>query len=875
MVAAMLTCAARVAAQTVEPPRLQAGQSLTAAAPGVSGRVLVDVLVGSTGAVEDARFVESQLTPAGVAGDELIARALERAHELKFVPALRGTQPLAARVRVAIAFGSGGAALEDAGVEARDAAAASGADARMRAAEANAVAPPAPDADLGSPGIRALHTDGAASAANSSMHRAVPPPMAAEHAAPPSGYGAHAHMAAGTGPASAIAASDLDIEIGALRAVPRPDAESYLALSPGVVLANHAGVGHASSIYLRGFDAGEGQDLEFRVDGVPINEPSNPHAHGYADTSFVIPELVQRLRVQQGPFDPRQGDFAVAGSVEYGLGVRERGLRAQLGYGEWNEQRALLLWAPSDATIGTFAAVDFRRGDGFGPNRAHAAVAAMARYARASGPLHYSLLVASHAQRYDSAGVIREDDYESRKLPCARDAESQFYCLEDPNQGGSAYRHLLSGKLSWARPNRRYELQVYGMLRGMRVREDFTGALLDPRGDGLDENYGVSTLGALAGYTLTPAWFGQRQRFELGFEARHDQGNTRMWRTRVDSAIPYATVFDRDLALTHVGAFVRAELTPVRYFSLRGGARLDAFGFHTENLAAPDADRVGRRLPRDVRDAWGTAASPRGALVAHLAKGLDWSVSAGLGVRSTDAEALSEGELAPFARVVALETGPSASLQPWTGASLEARAFAFTTRVQEDLLFDPNRGRNVPVGPSNRYGAALMARARGHDRFVRHDTMASFTLSEARTAAGRGVLELGGGERLPFVPRAVLRVDHASSARLALGREVLQLTAAGGLSWLGPRPLPLGVDSTSVWQLDLSLRARWRHLELGTSLENVFDVKNRVSEFNYASSFMNDDGAAASMRAVRHFAAGMPRTWWLTLTLYLDDRELI
>ncbi|MET0385601.1 MAG: TonB-dependent receptor plug domain-containing protein, partial [Polyangiales bacterium] len=483
-------------------------------------------------------------------------------------------------------------------------------------------------------------------------------------------YGARGRLHVGVGDAAPVAASDIEVEIGALRSVPRLDAQSYLTLVPGVVLANHAGIGHASGIYLRGFDAGEGQDIEVSVDGVPINEPSNAHEHGYADTRFVIPEVVQRLRVQQGAFDPRQSDFAVAGSAAYSLGVPERGLRVLAGYGQFDEQRALVLWAPDDALPGTFTALDLRRGDGFGPNRSHQSVSLLARYAGAAGPLHYALLLGSHAQQFDSAGVIREDAYQARSLPCAPDAKSQFFCVADPQQGGSAHRHLLSGKLAWARPGRRYELQAYGMLRGLRIREDFTGMLLDPRGDGLDEHYAVTTLGARSGYVVTPRLWQRPQRFELGVEARHDTGETRMWRLRRDSGVPYASVFDRALALTHIGGFARAELSPVRWLHLRGGLRLDVFAFHTENLMAPEQDRVGERLGQDTRDAWGQALSPRASLVLRPLRYLDWAVSAGQGVRSSDAMALSDGERAPFARVLTLETGPILDL-PLPVARLE------------------------------------------------------------------------------------------------------------------------------------------------------------------------------------------------------------
>jgi hypothetical protein len=91
------------------------------------------------------------------------------------------------------------------------------------------------------------------------------------------------------------------------------------------MLTNESGEGHADQVFLRGFDAKEGQDIEFSVGGVPINESGNLHGNGHADTHFIIPELVSSLRVVEGPFDPRQGNYAVAGSANYELGLAERG----------------------------------------------------------------------------------------------------------------------------------------------------------------------------------------------------------------------------------------------------------------------------------------------------------------------------------------------------------------------------------------------------------------------------------------------------------------------------------------------------------------------------------------------------------------------
>ena len=97
----------------------------------------------------------------------------------------------------------------------------------------------------------------------------------------------------------------------------------------------------------------------------------------------------------------------------------------------------------------------------------------------------------------------------------------------------------------------------------------------------------------------------------------------------MDSAAP--TVFDRALSLTHIAGYFRAELAPASWLSLRGGVRVDNFGFNTEDQAAAEADRIGARLPRDARDAWGMAVSPRAALVLTPWPGFGWSLSAGQG----------------------------------------------------------------------------------------------------------------------------------------------------------------------------------------------------------------------------------------------------
>ncbi|MCC6873157.1 MAG: TonB-dependent receptor plug domain-containing protein, partial [Sandaracinaceae bacterium] len=181
-------------------------------------------------------------------------------------------------------------------------------------------------------------------------------------------------------------ASEMDLQVGLLRAIPRRSADQLLTLAPGLTLGNHSGEGHAPSVFLRGFDAGEGQDIETLADGIPLNEPSNAHGHGYADVRLLIPELVRAVHVRQGPFDPRQGDFAVAGTVDYRLGVDERGILARGEYGAFDTRRLVVLWAPERASRGTFAGGEVRDSAGYGPSRASSGAGALGRFEAALSP---------------------------------------------------------------------------------------------------------------------------------------------------------------------------------------------------------------------------------------------------------------------------------------------------------------------------------------------------------------------------------------------------------------------------------------------------------------------------------------------------------
>ena len=625
-------------------------------------------------------------------------------------------------------------------------------------------------------------------------------------------FGATATARPGVTTVIPAAASDYRLRLGLLREVPRTSAESLLSLAPGVALVNHSGQYHASSVFLRGFDAGEGQDLEVIVDGIALNEPSNAHGHGYADTHFLIPELVSAIRVIQGPFAPDQSDFAVAGTAHYTLGVESRGVRLAGHYGSFDSYRALALWAPVGAREGTFVAGDLRGSRGFGVARASSSAALNARYEAELAPalLGHLFGAIAHAD-FASAGVVREDDVAAARLSsCDGSRDGQFFCTPDPRQGGASTRALLSAGLEWQRPGMRFTQSLWGGYRRLRVRENYTGVLLDERGDRLDEHYEAGTVGLRGAVRFETRLLDQPQQLELGWVARHDSGTTRLFRERWAEDVPWTALIDDELHVTHVGGHVAIDARFFDWLALRAGVRADAFAFSTLDRAEPERDREGERLPLRGADAFGVSVQPRGTLRARLwsparDQGLEWQTSGGVGTRSSDATALSDGEFAPFARAIAIETGLSLRLAELDRLELEARVAAFHTHVDRDLLFDATRGRNVYAAATSRLGAQAFARVRW-ERWL--DVAASFAWTEAFVLRGRDDwIDWVSQERVPYVPRWVARLDAAMAHDVDLGgAERITLAASLGIGALGERPLPLGATAAPLVQRASSVR---------------------------------------------------------------------
>ena len=664
-------------------------------------------------------------------------------------------------------------------------------------------------------------------------------------------------------------ASDAPITIGRLRDIPRANAADLMRLAPGIFLTNGLGEGHAEQVFLRGFDARLGQDLEFSYNGVPINEPGHPHSHGYADTHSIIPEVVDQLRVLEGPFDPRQGDFAVAGSAQFTLRVRERGARMQYRFDAFNTHRVVGVFAPEGEAPGTFVAAELARSDGYGTNRSFERFTANGGYERRFGALNLRATITSYLTRYGSAGVLRDDDYRSGRVG--------FFDTYDATQGGDVSRHsvalnLESGALG---------LTAWGTYRTFRLRENFTGFLLDTqmpgqspheqRGDAIEQSNASFDVGTRAFAKLRTTFNNLPQVLEFGLYGRFVQGETSQRRMRFGTSIPYDTDFAFTPALANGALYVDADVRPWRWLAIRGGVRVDAFHYNVLDQCAtrgtyvrgapldtecPAADRSGYRTPETRRTASGLIAQPRVTVVFGPFAGASIALSYGTGARSADATYLGDGEKAPFVPIQAGEAGVMFARERG-GWSLSARALGFLTHVQRDLIFDEAQGRNSIANGTTRYGALAAMRATNAWLDVAmHVTYANATFDDT-------------GLLVPYVPPLVARLDASVQIPLPIKIRERHVSLSAGTGWslVAQRPLPLSEKAEPILTADAQLSARWQHVELGFFVTNLFDARYSWAQYNYVSDFRSQE--FPTRIATRHFTAAPPRNLGLMLTVHL------
>lgn len=660
--------------------------------------------------------------------------------------------------------------------------------------------------------------------------------------------------------ASSHAVRDFDLQVR-----PNRSAQDVLQLAPGLVIAQHAGGGKAEQIFLRGFDADHGTDVNITVDGMPVNMVSHGHGQGYADLHFMIPDVIEEVDVYKGPYFAEFGNLATAGAVAFRTREHIAGNLLRAEGGAFNTYRVTTLYQiPTPSThnnayfAGQFYSTDgpvdspqgFRRFNLFGKFHTHL-----------SDVAKLSFDMSGFSSAWNASGQIPQRAVE-------RGLIDRFGTLDDLEGGTTGRQNLNFLYEATGSGNSEFHIQAYASRYNFKLFSNFTFFANDPlNGDMIEQTDSRQILGLNTKYKfyhhlglgVSTATFGGGYRADdIDVALWHSPNRVRL-NKRVDTKIA-----ERNLFL-----WAQEELTFSPRVRLQLGLRSDYFTFdledHLETLP-------GNGLPHASGFAQKAIVSPKANLVISPSRRLDLYANFGTGFHSNDARDVIIGQrVADLARglrrngfseqqiadsLTALNFDPAhlhtptlpravggeLGLRARLGERLNLGAAVWLLNLEREFVYIGDEGSTELSGRTQRYGVDLEARLK----------LLSWLYGDGDVTVSTGKLRDDPEEanEIPLAPRFIatggLTVRHASGID-------------GGLRirHVGDRPAneDNSVTALGYTVLDLSASYRFGKYQFNLIVENLTDTDWNEAQFDTESRLRDEPQPISEL----HYTPGNPR----------------
>lgn len=654
------------------------------------------------------------------------------------------------------------------------------------------------------------------------------------------------------------------------RPVLRPG--EVLETIPGVIITQHAGGGKANQFFLRGFNLDHGTDFATSVGGVPINLPSHAHGQGYTDLNFLIPELVDRVTYEKGPYYARNGDFSSAGAAELRYFDRLPNQLAILSGGNFGFARTLLAGsrsfgasgatrraagaddagqagtAPasgSDLNPGTLlGAIELYHNDGPWVNpEDYQKLNVLLRYSQGDGRNGFSLTANGYAGRWTGEQQIARRAYER--------GEVGYFGSLDESDGGSSHRAIFSGEWHAAlTENSLTTALLYTSYYDLDMFSNFTYYLNDPaRGDQFEQKDQRQVSGLKLEHQIFDHLFDREVTTAFGLQVRNDYifgaGLNQTQRRQEDEVL-----IDDQVVETSVAPYVENRVQWTPWLRSVAGLRGDLYFFDV----ASDT-----RANRGHDDA--ALLSPKLQLVLGPFARTEFYLDGGFGFHSNDARGVTarvdpaSGDAIQTAPGLVRSKGAEIGVRTTAVPQLQSTFSLWYLKTDGELVFSGDAGNTEPSRAGRRYGVEVanyytpapwltldLDFAASNARYTQPDPVGDHIPEAIETvlAAGISLHDFHGfdaGLRVRyFGPRALIEDDRlrTSASTLVYAR--------------------VGYRLNATWSVDVDIF-------------NLFDSKVNDQEYYYPSRLKNepagpDDGGYND----RHFHPAESRSVRATVT---------
>jgi hypothetical protein len=323
-----------------------------------------------------------------------------------------------------------------------------------------------------------------------------------------------------------IADSATQGTVGATEIQDRPILRSgeILETIPGLIITQHAGGGKANQYFLRGFNLDHGTDIAIFIDDMPLNLPSHAHGEGYADMNTVIPEFVERVNFEKGPYYADVGNYGSAGAahLEYFKALPENFIQVEggmYGYGRFVFGVSRKLFK-GNLLYGGEANHDN------GPWTTHED-----NFYKYNGLVTYSQGGEQNGLSI-TARAYRGTWHSSDQIPVDAIPLVGFFGALNPTDGGESQRYSLQAEWHRSSENSETRVTAYGFYYDLNLFSDFTYFLDDPvKGDQFEQQDRRWVAGLDAHHTIFSTWFGRKMANAFGLQVRNDWIHNGLFRT--------------------------------------------------------------------------------------------------------------------------------------------------------------------------------------------------------------------------------------------------------------------------------------------------------------------------------------------------------
>ncbi len=619
------------------------------------------------------------------------------------------------------------------------------------------------------------------------------------------------------------AGSDATFRAADFALQPRNSAQDILRIVPGLVIAQHAGGGKAEQIFLRGFDADHGTDVNLSVDGAPVNMVSHGHGQGYADLHFVMPDAVDRVDVYKGPYFARYGDLATAGAIVFGLADSLKQSLVKFEGGQFNTYRSVGLFkAPSlrPGLTAYFGGELFASDSYFEQSQAFKRLNLMARANQQVGDGALTATLLTFSSGWNASGQVPQRAVDSGLI-------TRFGSI-DPTEGGQTSR--TTGILRYSSGGDTPFILV-GSVTDYRFRlySNFTLFAADSvRGDEIeqiDDRTMVSLRAEGARrWSLGPAVM----RTRYGATLRNDDIAPALYhdssRVRLETKA-LGTIRERQL-----GPYAEQEIV-LPFAQILLGLRADYFSFDVENHAFPGEQ------PQGVTT--NLLFSPKANLAVPLGRSASLFLNAGLGFHSNDARVAVRNEGRALPRAFGAEVGARVG---HPGTLLALAVALWQLDLESEQVYIGDEGTTEPSGRTQRQGIDLEVQLQP----LRHLGFgANLTVSRGRLRD-----EPDGANRIPLAPNVTLTAN--ALAKISRGLFAVRLRLVGDR----PANETNTVRAEGYAVTDLSASYPFGPLELYATVENLLDVTWNEAQFDTESRLRGEAEPISEL----HFTPGTPRS---------------